>query len=437
MARVLIAGGGGREHTLAFFLGRSRDVEEVFIAPGNAGSALCGTNIAIDVTGGGNFSLLADFANEKNIDLTVVGPEIPLCSGLVDYFKERGLKAFGPGSRAARLEGDKVFARRFMERYNIPQPAFATFDKWSEAKKYLHSLTERRIVVKAAGLAAGKGAIVCDNLAQALEAAENILKNRVLGSAGDQVVIEEFLEGEEASVFAICDGRNALYLAPAQDHKRIFAGDRGPNTGGMGAYAPAPLVTAAVMERVDREIIRPLLEAMAQEGTPYQGCLYAGLMIKEEQARVVEFNCRFGDPETQAVLPLLDEDLYQLLAAAAAGGLASYSPESQLKQKKGAACCVVMASGGYPGAYKKGRIILGLPEFTGVDDSRDLYFFHAGTGNDECGRTVTTGGRVLDITGTGSTIAEAIDRAYQGVAGIDFEQSYFRKDIGFRAVKTT
>jgi phosphoribosylamine--glycine ligase len=205
----------------------------------------------------------------------------------------------------------------------------------------------------------------------------------------------------------------------------------------MGAYAPAPLVTAAVSKRVDREIIRPLLEAMALEGTPYQGCLYAGLMIKEEQARVVEFNCRFGDPETQAVLPLLDEDLYQLLAAAAAGELESRSPELQLKQKKGAACCVVIASGGYPGAYEKGRIISGLPELTGADESRDLYVFQAGTGNDDYGRTVTTGGRVLGITGTGSTIAQAIDRAYQGVVGIDFEQSYFRKDIGFRAVNTT
>lgn len=437
MARVLIVGGGGREHALAFFLGRSREVEEVYIAPGNAGSALCGTNIPIDATGGGDFSSLADFADEKCIDLTVVGPEIPLCSGLVDYLEKRGLTAFGPGSMAARLEGDKVFARRFMERYNIPQPDFAAFDQWSEAEKYLHSLTERRIVVKAAGLAAGKGAIVCDNLAQALEAAENILKNRVFGSAGDQVVIEEFLEGEEASVFAICDGRNALYLAPAQDHKRIFDGDKGPNTGGMGAYAPAPLVTAAVMDMVDREIIRPLLEAMAQEGTPYQGCLYAGLMIREEQARVVEFNCRFGDPETQAVLPLMDEDLYQLLTAAAEGSLESRFPELQLKQKKGAACCVVMASGGYPGAYEKGRIISGLPELTCVENSQELYFFHAGTGNDDCGRTVTTGGRVLGITGIGSTIAAAIDRAYQGVAGIDFEQSYFRKDIGFKAVKTT
>ncbi len=437
MARVLIVGGGGREHTLAFFLRRSRDVEEVYIAPGNAGSALCGANIPIDATGGKNFSLLADFAQQKGIDLTVVGPEVPLCSGLVDYFKERGLMTFGPGSRAARLEGDKVFARRFMERYNIPQPAFAVFDRWPEAESYLHSLTERRIVVKAAGLAAGKGAIVCDNLAQALKAAEDILKNRVFGSAGNRVVIEEFLEGEEASLFAICDGRNALYLAPAQDHKRIFAGDKGPNTGGMGAYAPAPLVTAAVMERADREIIRPLLEAMAREGTPYQGCLYAGLMIKEEQARVVEFNCRFGDPETQVVLPLLDEDLYQLLAAAATGELESHWPELQLKQKEGAACCVVMASGGYPGAYEKGRIISGLPELTGAGDSRDLYFFHAGTGNDDSGRTVTTGGRVLGITGIGSTITAAIERAYQGVERIDFEQSYFRKDIGFKGVKTT
>ncbi|MBA7480734.1 MAG: phosphoribosylamine--glycine ligase [Spirochaeta sp.] len=436
MGRILIVGSGGREHTLAFFLGQSRDVEEVYIAPGNAGSALCGANIAIDATGGGNFSSLADFAHGESIDLTVVGPEVPLCSGLVDYFKERGLRAFGPGSKAARLEGDKVFARRFMERYNIPQPAFAVFDQWSEAESYLQSLNERRIVVKAAGLAAGKGAIVCDNLTQALEAAENILKTRVFGSAGDQVVIEEFLEGEEASVFAICDGRNALYLAPAQDHKRIFDGDKGPNTGGMGAYAPAPLVTAAVLNRVDREIIRPLLEAMALEGTPYQGCLYAGLMIKGGEAKVVEFNCRFGDPETQAVLPLLDEDLYQLLAAAAAGELESYSPELRLKQKKGAACCVVMASGGYPGAYEKGRIISGLPGLTGTTDSRGLYFFHSGTGNDDCGRTVTAGGRVLGITGTGSTIAAAIDRAYQGVARIDFEQSYFRKDIGFRAVKT-
>jgi phosphoribosylamine--glycine ligase len=436
MARVLIVGGGGREHALAYFVGKSRDVEEVYIAPGNAGSALCGTNIAIDATGGENFSSLADFAHEKNIDLTVVGPEIPLCGGLVDYFKKQGLRAFGPGSRAARLEGDKVFARNLMERYHIPQPDFAAFDQWPEAENYLHSLSERRIVVKAAGLAAGKGAVVCDNLAQALEATENILKNRIFGSAGDRVVIEEFLEGEEASVFAVCDGRNALYLAPAQDHKRIFDGDKGPNTGGMGAYAPAPLVTDEVLKRVDGEIVRPLIRAMALEGTPYQGCLYAGLMIEEDQPRVVEFNCRFGDPETQAVLPLLDEDLYRLLAAAAGGELESYSPESQLKQKEGAACCVVMASGGYPGSYEVGKIISGLPDFAGEDISRDLLVFHAGTGNDDDGRTVTSGGRVLGVTGTGNSIAAAIERAYQGVALIDFEQSYFRRDIGFRAVKT-
>jgi len=425
MARVLVVGGGGREHALATFLERGEDVEAVYTAPGNAGTP---GNIPIDVSGARGFDELARFAKERRIDLTVVGPEAPLCAGLVDAFQDQGLTIFGPCRAAARLEEDKAFARSFMERRDIPQPDFAVFEELSEAQGFVDALPEGPVVVKASGLAAGKGSIVCENRRQAGQALEQLMGRKIFGPAGEKVVIEEFMEGEEASILALCDGENALYLLSSQDHKRALDGDRGPNTGGMGAYAPAPVVTAAIQEAVDRRIVGPTLAALAEAGTPYRGCLYVGLMIKDGQPRVVEYNCRFGDPETQAVLPLLENDLYSLLLASAAGSLKA----ERARFSEGAAACVVMASGGYPERYEKGKVIRGIEA---AESLEGVYVFHAGTRRDQTGRVITAGGRVLGVTGTGATIGEAIATAYRGVERIDFEASLYRKDIGHRAVR--
>ncbi len=425
MARVLIVGSGGREHALATFLARSRDVEAVYTAPGNAGTP---GNVPIDAMGEGGFAELTGFAKSENIDLTVVGPEAPLCAGLVDALRREGLPVFGPSRAAAALEADKAYARDFMARHRIPSPDFAVFDELEAARSYVQALAEGPVVVKAAGLAAGKGSIVCADRQQAVLALERLMGEKVFGAAGDKVVIEEFMEGEEASILAICDGENALYLVSSQDHKRALEGDRGPNTGGMGAYAPAPVVTADVQAAVERSIVGPTLAALAEAGTPYRGCLYVGLMIRDGQPRVVEYNCRFGDPEIQAVAPLLESDLFALLLAGASGSLSGL----QARCSKGAACCVVMASGGYPDRYEKGKEITGLDEAAGIEG---VYVFHAGTRRDEGRRVLTSGGRVLGVTGTGLDIREAIDRAYRGVDKIHFEGRQFRRDIGFRAVE--
>jgi phosphoribosylamine--glycine ligase len=422
MAKVLVVGSGGREHALATFLARGEDVEAVYSAPGNAGTP---GNVPIDVSGGEGFDDLAGFAKEQRIDLTVVGPEAPLCAGLVDAFQDQGLAIFGPTRAAARLEEDKAFARRFMERQGIPRPGFVVFEELSEALAYVEDLPEGPVVVKASGLAAGKGSIVCENRKQAGQALEQLMGLKVFGSAGEKVVIEEFMDGEEASILALCDGENALYLVSSQDHKRALDGDQGPNTGGMGAYAPAPVVTADIQEAVDRRIVGPTLEGLAEIGAPYRGCLYVGLMIKDGEPRVVEYNCRFGDPETQAVLPLLENDLYSLLYASATGSLRG----EKVQIAEGAACCVVMASGGYPDRYQKGKMIRGIEE---AQDLEGVYVFHAGTRRDQSGRFITAGGRVLGVTGTGATIREAIATAYRGVERIDFEASQYRRDIGYR-----
>jgi phosphoribosylamine--glycine ligase len=424
MAKVLVVGGGGREHALAAFLERSRDVRSVYTAPGNAGTP---GNVPIDVMGAGGFAELARFARGKRIDLIVVGPEAPLCAGVVDSLQAEGLAVFGPGRSAARLEEDKAFARQFMARQDIPRPEFAVFEELSAARRYVGALPDGPVVVKASGLAAGKGSIVCGNRKQALEALERMMGERIFGAAGDKVVIEEFMEGQEASILALCDGENALYLASSQDHKRALDGDRGPNTGGMGAYAPAPVVTKAVQEIVHRRIVAPTLAGLAASGTPYRGCLYVGLMIEQGRPKVVEYNCRFGDPETQAVLPLLKSDLFPLLLAAASGSLSGLEAEFS----SGAACCVVMASGGYPGSYEKGKEIRGLEEAAGLEG---VYVFHAGTRKDEEGRILTAGGRVLGVTGTGADIRRAIASAYEGVGRIEFEGCRFRRDIGHRAL---
>ena len=424
MARVLVVGSGGREHALATFLARSGDVDAVYTAPGNAGTP---GNVTIDVMGEGGFAELAEFTKTKGIDLTVVGPEAPLCAGLVDAFRKEGLRIFGPSRAAAALEADKAYARDFMAHHDIPGPGFAVFEELAAAGRYVEALAEGPVVVKAAGLAAGKGSIVCENRRQAVQALERLMGEKVFGAAGEKVVIEEFMEGEEASILALCDGENALYLVSSQDHKRALDGDLGPNTGGMGAYAPAPVVTPEVQEIVDRRIVGPTLAGLAEAGTPYRGCLYVGLMINKGLPRVVEYNCRFGDPETQAVLPLLESDLFALLSAGAAGSLQGL----ETRRAPGAACCVVMASGGYPDSYQKGREITGLEAAAALEG---VYVFHAGTRRDEEGRVLSSGGRVLGVTGTGATIREAIRRAYRGVDKISFEACQFRRDIGHRAL---
>jgi phosphoribosylamine--glycine ligase len=425
MAKVLVLGSGGREHALAACLERSPGVERVFTAPGNAGTA---HNVPIEVGGSDSFGRLASFVRGEGIGLTVVGPELPLCGGIADYFAAEGLPLFGPVAACARLEGNKAFARRFMERQGIPHPAYAVFDELGPALEHVGGLPDGPVVVKAAGLAAGKGVIVCADRHEARRAVEQMLGERVFGQAGTSVVIEEYMEGEEASVLAICDGRRALYLVSSQDHKRVGDGDQGPNTGGMGAYAPAPVVSDAVLEAVDRRIVAPTLEGLREAGSPYRGCLYVGLMICQGEPRVVEFNCRFGDPETQAVLPLLASNFYELLVEAAAGDLGG----AGLRHHPGAACCVVMASGGYPGQYAKGKEISGLEDAAGL---AGLHVFHAGTRRDEAGRVRSSGGRVLGVTGVGPDIRSAIRRAYEGVACIHFEGCHYRRDIGHRALE--
>jgi phosphoribosylamine--glycine ligase len=363
--------------------------------------------------------------------LTVVGPEVPLCDGIVDYFKATGLVdkghlIFGPEEKAAMLEGDKAFARKFIVTNNIPTPFFEIFSDFSAASKYLNGLDENKpIVVKASGLAAGKGAIVCENRNQAQKALEEMMKGKAFGKAGDNVVIEEFMKGEEASIFAVCDGDRAVYFPSAQDHKRAFDGDKGPNTGGMGAYSPAPVVTDDILRIVDETIVKRTLEGMKKLGTPYKGCLYVGLMIENNNPRVVEFNCRFGDPEIQAVLPLLKTDIFQVLYAAAAGDLSKV----KIENKHGAACCVVLASGGYPGSYAKGKVISGLE-----NEISSGYIFHAGTKRESNGQIVTNGGRVLNVVGVGNDIRVAKDNAYEIADGINFEGKMYRTDIAHRAL---
>lgn len=423
---VLVIGSGGREHAIAWKLRQSPAVKKLFLAPGNAGMESVGTTVplrASDVQG------LLRFAQDNAVDLTVVGPEQPLVEGLVDRFAERGLTVFGPTASAARLEGSKAFAKDFMRRHEIPTARFGTFDGSSgkAAEAFIESV-RGPLVVKADGLAAGKGVVICQTRAEARIAVREMLETGVFGSAGRHVVIEEFLEGEEASVFAICDGERYVLLPCAQDHKRILDGDRGKNTGGMGAYAPAPIMTAELIRKAEEQVIRPTLAGMKAEGSPYRGCLYAGLMITSSGLKVLEYNCRFGDPETQAVIPLLDGDLAELLQAAAIGSLEGHSPAFH----DASAVCVVMASRGYPDSYETGKVIRGL-------DSADLekgeIVFHAGTRR-EGDAIVTSGGRVLGVTVVGyrHELEATIDAAYRLVHRIAFDGAYYRSDIGKKAL---
>ncbi len=421
--KVLIIGGGGREHALAWKLKGSRRVDKIFIAPGNAGTALVGENVAIaadDIAG------LKSFAIDAGVDLTVVGPELPLTLGIVDEFTEAGLTIFGPTKGAAEIEGSKVFCKELMIDNHIPTAFYKEFSDPEEAAGYI-MLQAPPLVIKADGLAAGKGVSICKTREEAMEAVRRMMKDKVFGAAGERIIIEELLEGEEASILAITDGETIVPLPPAQDHKAIYEGDEGPNTGGMGAYSPAPLVTPEMEARIMEEVMAPTVRAMREAGRSYCGVLYAGLMIKDGEAKVLEFNCRFGDPETQPILMRMESDLFELLYAASEGRLKEIKPAWSEK----ASVCVVLSSEGYPGSYVSGRAIEGLDAALLLDD---VVVFHAGTALKDSA-VVTSGGRVLGVTGIGADIQEAIEKTYAAVEKISWEGAYYRRDIGKKALK--
>ncbi|MBN7799095.1 phosphoribosylamine--glycine ligase [Parahaliea mediterranea] len=421
---VLILGSGGREHALAWKIAQSEQVKTVFVAPGNAGTAgeWGVRNVDLDIL---DFPALADFARDNGVELTVVGPEAPLVAGVVDYFQEQGLRCFGPGRAAAQLEGSKTFTKDFLARHNIPTAEYASFTELQPALDYLRE-KGAPIVVKADGLAAGKGVVVATSLAMAEAAVTDMLSGNAFGEAGARVVIEEFLEGEEASFIVMVDGQNVLPMVTSQDHKRIGEGDTGPNTGGMGAYSPAPVVTQAVYERIRDEVIRPTVDGMAAEGHPYTGFLYAGLMITADGTpKVIEYNCRFGDPETQPIMMRLQSDLVELIQLAVDGKL----DQANAQWDPRCAIGVVLAAAGYPGSYAKGQVISGLESFF----PGSVKVFHAGTAL-QGDAVVTNGGRVLCVTALGEDIAEAQRTCYEAAEKISWDGVTKRKDIGWRAV---
>lgn len=421
--KVLVVGGGGREHALAWKISQSPQVTKVYCAPGNAGIAKEAevVNIADD-----DITALAKFAAETGIDVTVVGPEVPLVAGIVDRFQKDGLRIFGPRQQAASLEGSKSYAKMLMKSMGVPTARFKIVSDLSSAKDYVESIGAP-VVVKAVGLAAGKGVAVCKTVEEAHEAIDTIMKERVFGEAGDSVVIEEFLEGEEASILAFMDGHSIYSLDSSQDHKAIFDGDKGPNTGGMGAYSPAPVVTDRLMRQIERDVLVPIAHAANRDGCPYKGILYAGLMLTEEGPKVLEFNVRFGDPETQPILMRLNSDIMEPILACIDGTLDNVL----LQWDHRPAVCVVMASGGYPGKYEKGKVITGLDE---AGKLPDVKVFHAGT-KLSGGKVVTAGGRVLGVTALGDTIKAAKERAYEAVSLIHFDGMQYRRDIADKAIK--
>jgi phosphoribosylamine--glycine ligase len=421
---ILVIGGGGREHALAWKAAQSPLAETVFVAPGNAGTAREDNleNVAIDIA---DFAALATFAKENNVGLTIVGPEAPLVDGVVDYFEERDLKIFGPRKGAAQLEGSKAFTKDFLARNEIPSGFYENFTEVEPALAYIKKIGAP-IVVKADGLAAGKGVIVAETIAQAEEAVVDMLSGNAFGEAGCRVVIEEFLAGEEASFIVMVDGKNVLPMATSQDHKSVGDGDTGPNTGGMGAYSPAPVVTPEINDRIMREVIMPTVEGMAKEGNDYTGFLYAGLMINDQgEPKVIEYNCRFGDPETQPIMMRMQSDMVELCLAAVNGKL----NEKEAHWDPRPALGVVLAAGGYPAAYAKGEVI-SLP----TDEGVDAKVFHAGTANNDAGDVVTAGGRVLCATALGNNITQAKENAYKLTHKVSWNKVFFRSDIGYRAV---
>ncbi|WP_455392678.1 phosphoribosylamine--glycine ligase [[Eubacterium] cellulosolvens] len=423
--KILVIGSGGREAALVWKLSNSPQVQKLYAAPGNGGIsryAEC-VNIKADA-----LAELANFAEAQAIDVTIVGPEAPLAMGIVDIFQERGLPIFGPTKLAAEIESSKVFAKELMKKYNIPTAEFESFTDVDKALEYLHE-HGAPIVVKADGLAAGKGVIPCTDLESAEQAIKNIIVEKKFGGAGDKIVLEEYLEGEEVSILAFTDGENILPLVSSQDHKRIYDNDQGPNTGGMGAYSPAPVYTPELDRQVFDEILARTVQAMNREGRRYKGILYAGLMITSSGPKVIEFNCRFGDPELQAVLPRLKTDIMDPINAV----LNETLNEVTLDWRPEAAVCVVMASQGYPGKYESGKLISGLNQF---EDSENVLVFHAGTKRSD-DQFITSGGRVLGVTSFGMDIKSAIENSYAAVDKIEFENAYYRRDIGHRALERT
>ncbi len=423
--KILIIGSGGREHALAWKIAQSPLVAKVYGAPGNPGIASLDKGVCIPLAID-DFSGIKAFVEEKDIDLTVVGPEDPLTKGLVDYLEQGGDRAFGPSAGAAQLEGSKAFAKAFMERHHIPTAAWAEFDDAADAAAYVHE-KGAPIVIKADGLAAGKGVTVAMDVDTALRAIDEAMVQHAFGSAGARVVVEEFMVGEEASILAFCDGKTVIPMASSQDHKAVFDGDKGPNTGGMGAYSPAPVVTPEIEERILKEVLQPVVRGMAEEGNPYKGILYAGLMITDQGPRVVEFNVRFGDPETQVVLPRMKTDLVPVLLACCEGRL----EEENIEYHDAPCVTVVMASGGYPGAYAKGKAISGIAE---AESEAGVCVFQAGTKLEEA-TLLTNGGRVLNVTATGGALPETIAKAYRAVDKVSFEGAHYRNDIGGKALK--
>ncbi len=422
--KVLVIGSGGREHALAWKIQQSPRVSRVFCAPGNGGIAAVAELVSISAD---DIAALTRFARDERIDLTVVGPELPLTLGIVDEFQRHGLRVFGPNRDGAQLEGSKVFTKELLRRQEIPTGYFSAFTDADDAKRYVNEVGPP-LVVKADGLAAGKGVFICQTMKEAEEAVDEILRSRIFGEAGARIVVEEYLEGEEVSFIALTDGRTVLPLASSQDHKRAFDGDKGPNTGGMGAYSPAPVLTPAVHERVMREIMEPVVAALLEAKIDYRGVLYAGLMMTAAGPKVLEFNARFGDPECQALLIRLKSDIVELMEACIDGNL----DQCRIEWDERAAVCVVLAAGGYPGGYEKGKLIHGLEHLHGWQNG---VVFHAGTARRD-DDLVTNGGRVLGVTALGAGVQDAVREAYWAVDQISWDGMQYRRDIGHRALET-
>ncbi|MCD4804494.1 MAG: phosphoribosylamine--glycine ligase [Desulfobacterales bacterium] len=421
--KVLIIGGGGREHALVWKIAQSPKVKKIYCAPGNAGIADMATCLPIN---SGDINKLLEFAKKEKIDLTIVGPEDPLCNGIVDIFEKQGLKVFGANQKAVEIESSKSFAKDLMNKYGINTAAGKTFTSYKKAEDYIRK-TGAPVVVKADGLAAGKGVIVCETVSKAIDALKLIIKKRAFGDAGNKVVVEKCLTGEEASFLAFTDGKNLLPLPSSQDHKAIYDNDQGPNTGGMGAYSSAPIIDRYMHKKIMEEIMMPTIQAMASEGRPYKGVLYAGLMIDKDRIKVLEFNARFGDPEAQPLLMRIKNDIVPIMEATIEGTL----DKCKLEIDDRAAVCLVMASKGYPGSYKKGIPISGLKD---VKRMKDVVVFHAGTDKKDK-KIVTNGGRVLGVTALGNSVKKAISRAYMAASRITWDGVYYRKDIGQKALK--
>jgi len=420
--RVLVIGSGGREHTLVWKISKSPKVDKIYCVPGNAGIAELAELVPIKAD---DIQSLLNFAKEKNIDLTVVGPEIPLVAGIVDEFEKHGLKIFGPCKAAAALEGSKVFSKEFMLKNNIPTAEAQIFTDPNKATEYIN-MKNSPLVIKADGLAAGKGVIVAKEKDEALDAVKKIMVDKAFGEAGKKVIIEECLNGEEASIIAFTDGETIIPLATSQDHKRAFDNDEGPNTGGMGAYSPAPIVTPDLFKKIDKEILQPTVSGLKKDKLPFKGIVYVGVMVTKQGPKVLEYNVRLGDPETQAILPRMKSDIVEIILAAVDGKLSQVKIEWEDK----AAVCIVMASGGYPGSYEKGKEISGLDKALSLPDT---IVFHAGTKVQDK-KIVTSGGRVLGVVALGPTIKTAIDNSYKAVSLIKFDKVHYRKDIGKRAL---